>query len=862
MQEKQVYICILSLIIGGLNWLEIVNATERLPAIKSGQLISEKSDYKLEIPAQISLGDEGSDRYNAGKYQEAIGIWLSMLSQTSNQKEKATIYSNLGSAYRQIGNLGEAIAQWKKAAKIYQLLSDRESHQILAQVLMEQAQTYNALGQFRVAVPILQSVVELARKEQKQSIEAAAQGVLGNAYYLGGDLEKAIVAYDRSLNLATGLKNSSLMSINSNNLGNVFQRRYKRYLQEAKSAAKEGEEKEESRLMDLAQKDAAKARSYYELTIQQSQALGGIWQAKALLNLVLFSSQLPSPPQDKLVFSQLPSLPQDQLVGYTSQAIKLIEAAPDSRAKAYTLISATEVGNSTSTSNNSVLTVQQKVKILEKAITIARKIGDQRGESFGLGSLGKIYEQTGNLAIALQLTQQAILSAQQANAGDSLYRWQAQIGRIYKANGQTELAVLSYEEAIATLQNIRRDVVAASKDLQFELRDSVESVYREQIDLLLSQSQSSNSQPKIEEALQVLESLQLNEIQNFFGDECVEIARDRINPNSELAKTNTAVINSIILGDRTYLILHLPDGSLKQYPVQRSRQEIEEQIDQLRVTLEDISSDAYLTESQKVYDWIIKPMVTDLEKAKPRTLLFINDGSLRKVPMAALYDGKQFLIEKYAITTTLGLNLTTRKKPTLANAKALIFGLSVAKPPFSALPNVLDETKGIQKIIGGDIFLDKDFTLANLQKQIYSDNYAIIHIATHGKFGADANDTFLQIFDQRLFLNDFENILRQSKQPIDLLTLSACQTAAGNDRSTLGIAGIALRAGVQTTLASLWYVNDADTVPLMTNFYQMLRQPGITKAEALRQAQLKIIANSNSRHPAKWSAFVLAGNWQ
>ncbi len=847
MQEKQVCVFILSLTIGVLNCLEMAIAIEQLP-VKSAQLISKNSHQELKIPAQISLGDEGSDRYHAGQYQEAIEIWLSMLSQTSNQKEKATIYSNLGSAYRQIGNLGEAIGQWEKAAKIYQSISDQESHHLLAQVWTEQAQTYNALGQFRIAVPILQSTLELARKDQDHTTEAAAQGALGNAYSASGEFEKAIAAYHQSLDLATGLKNSSLISSNLNNLGNVLHSRYERYLLQAHSVAREGDDREESRLMGLAQKDAAEALASYERAVQESQALGGILQAKALLNLVYFSSQLPS-------------LAQDKLLHYTSQAMELIEAAPDSRAKVYALISATETGNSISTSNGPVSLVQQKAKTLEKAIAIAKKIGDQRAESFGLGALGKVYEQTGNLAIALQLTQQAVLSAQQANAGDSLYRWQAQIGRIYQANGQTELAVLSYQEAIATLQSIRSDLVAASKDLQFDLRDSVEPVYREQIALLLNQSQSGNSQSKISAALQVLELLQLNEVQNFFGDECVEVARATINPISELAKTNTAVINSIILGDRTYLILRLPDGSLKQYPVERSRQEIEKQIDRLRFTLENIATDEYLEESQKVYDWIIRPMVTDLETAKPSILLFINDGVLRNVPMAALHDGKHFLVEKYAIATTLGLHLTASKKPTLANGKALIFGLSAEIPPFAALPNVSAETKGIQKILGGDIFLDKDFTLANLQKQIHSGNYTIVHLATHGKFGADPNNTFLQIFDQRLSLNDFETVLRQSKQVIELLTLSACQTAAGNDRSTLGIAGVALRAGVQTTLVSLWFVNDADTVPLIENFYQLLRQPGITKAEALRQAQMKIIADPNG-HPAIWSPFVLVGNWE
>ncbi|MCV3215754.1 CHAT domain-containing protein, partial [Plectonema radiosum NIES-515] len=367
-----------------------------------------------------------------------------------------------------------------------------------------------------------------------------------------------------------------------------------------------------------------------------------------------------------------------------------------------------------------------------------------------------------------------------------------------------------------------------------------------------------------QEALQVSELLQLSELQNFFGDECVQVARQP-SKNSASVANNTnnhaAVINSIILNERTYILLRLPNGKLNSYPVAMSEKELEKEIDHLRLTLEDISTDEYLTESQKVYDLTIRPMAEDLAQAKPNTLVFINDGVLRNVPMAALHDGKQFLVEKYAIATTLGFDLNSHKQHIKRDTKAVIFGLTAEIPPFAPLPNVKSETEGVQKILGGKRFLDKDFTLENLQKQIDNFGYSIIHLATHGKFGADPNSTFLQLFDRRVSLNEFESILLHSKKPIELLTLSACQTAVGDSRATLGIAGVALRAGVQSTLATLWFVNDADTVPLIQDFYTQMQQPNLTKAEALRQAQLKIIADPNG-HPAIWSPFVLVGNWQ
>ncbi|MGH2415826.1 MAG: CHAT domain-containing protein, partial [Microcystaceae cyanobacterium] len=132
---------------------------------------------------------------------------------------------------------------------------------------------------------------------------------------------------------------------------------------------------------------------------------------------------------------------------------------------------------------------------------------------------------------------------------------------------------------------------------------------------------------------------------------------------------------------------------------------------------------------------------------------------------------------------------------------------------------------------------------------------SIVHLATHGKFRGMPENSFIQAFDQPIYLKDLEAILSQSKAPIELLTLSACQTAAGNERSFLGLAGLAIRSGVKSTLGSLWSINDEATVALMSDFYQNFKQ-GMTQVEALQKAQLKQIANPES-HPTNWSNFVL-----
>jgi len=808
----------------------------------SRSLLADTSNFVKQNQEEQQQEDLAVKYYNFGQYRSAIELWLKELKQTSDKNIKATLYSNLGSAYRQIGNSGQAVKAWEESAKIYQSIKQGESHRVLARILTEEAQDYNALGQSRIAIPLLHSAIDIAKNNKDLIAEAAARGVLGNAYLALGDFTAAIASHQESLSIATKLQNPSLISIIANNLGNALNTRYQHYLFQVNLAAQEGDDQEEYRLSTLAKQDAITAQSAYKNSVQESEKIGGIYQAKALLSLARFLQQQPSTSPE--VIRQ-----------YSQQIISILENVPDSHNKAYTLINLAGILTGDQAEND-------KIHNLSQAIATAEKIGDQRAESFALTALGAIYQQMGNFSRALELTQKAELVAQRVNATDSLYRALAQAGSIYKAQGVKDLAIISYRQAIAALQTIRGDIIVASKDLQFDLRDSVEPVYRELMSLLLAgNSQIPHSQAPIQEALQVSELLQLNELQNFFGDECVHVARHNHSLSQLASDQSTAVINSIFLNDRTYMIMRLSNGTLKSYPVEISGAELTEQVNQLRFKLEDISTDEYLTEAQKIYDLLIRPLIPDLTSAQINTLVFINDGVLRNIPMAALHDGKQFLVEKYAIANTLNLNLTPTRQSTQHPSTSVVFGLSAEVPPFAPLPYVEAETVGVQKILAGKRFLDREFTLENLSQQIDQNGYAIVHLATHGKFGTDSDNTFLQLFNQRISLNEFEGVLRKSKQEIELLTLSACQTATGDSRAILGLAGVALRSGVQSILASLWFINDADTVTLMKDFYTQLHQSGLTKAEALRQAQLKIIADPNG-HPAIWSPFVLVGNWE
>lgn len=276
----------------------------------------------------------------------------------------------------------------------------------------------------------------------------------------------------------------------------------------------------------------------------------------------------------------------------------------------------------------------------------------------------------------------------------------------------------------------------------------------------------------------------------------------------------------------------------------------------------------YLPLAQQVYDWLIRPAESEIAANNTKTLVFVLDGALLNLPMAVLNDGKQFLIEKYAIALTPGLQLLDATKPLpRTNLTALKGGLSKENQGFSKLPNVEKELEQIQRQakVSGEKLLNESFTSAALKKAIDSVPFPIVHLATHGQFSSDADKTFILTWNSRLNVSELNTTLRSreegGKGAIELLVLSACQTATGDKRAALGLAGVAVRAGARSTVATLWFVSDPATAQLMTQFYLELADTTITKAEALRRAQVSLLKSSEYKEPLYWAPYVMVGNW-
>jgi filamentous hemagglutinin family protein len=296
---------------------------------------------------------------------------------------------------------------------------------------------------------------------------------------------------------------------------------------------------------------------------------------------------------------------------------------------------------------------------------------------------------------------------------------------------------------------------------------------------------------------------------------------------------------------------------------------------------------SYLKSAQQLYQWLIAPIEPQLQEASINTLLFSLENGMRTLPIAAMHDGKQFLVEKYSLGMIPSFGLLDAKYKTLEKANVLAMGASTFETQ-APLPGVSTELSVVNQMWQGKVFLNQDFNRFNLVEPRRGNRYQIVHLATHAEFNpGSADNSYIQLWNDKLRLSEMSN-LGWKEAEVDLLTLSACSTAIGNQEAEMGFAGLTIASGVQSALASIWSVSDEGTLALMTEFYYQLRSAKV-KSEALRQAQLAMIqgklmiesgqlrgsgmrgsvalpqelsslTNTNLSHPYYWSGFTMIGS--
>ncbi|MEL4897157.1 CHAT domain-containing protein [Crocosphaera sp. Alani8] len=826
------------------------------------------------------LVKQGVKQYQKGNYIEAIATWqkaLNLEDTKNNVKNKAIIQENIARTYQIIGQTEQEINYWEQAITNYQQLNEIQQ---VGRLLTEQAQAYSRLGKHQKSLSLLcntemkknklicdpNTALEIARIYQDDQGEIATLGSLAEAYRLMGNYDIAInILENEALTKVKNLDDPTYFASLFNSLGNVYFAQAKRWQTQANSAEVRNATNTAEKFTNNAVENSRMAFSNYQNALQLNQKDQD--KLQTLLNLIQLNRKFPN-------LTSTDSLQE--------KALKLLNETANSSAKIY---SAINLAIASPLSECPIVTSFSNYELentLKEAVENANKLESTRIQSFALGALGHFYECESQYEKASKYTKSALLLAEQnRSANDSLYLWEWQLGRILEALKQPSEAISAYERAYNILESLRSDILTANRDLQFDFRDTIDPLYRQLVQLILEQENSSSntlSQPFIK-GLQTFDSLKLAELQNYLGDDCIltevnEIGTPQVLVNQIFDKLenigkDTALIIPIIFQDRLAILLSLPQEKIRVHWVNMSETQLTKDLELFWKDLQssyDLSQ-PFKTSAQKFYDILITPFETDLDAAQIQKLVFILDGNLRNIPMAALYDGEQFLIEKYAVATTPSLTLTTLSSSNLSNSPVLAVGVAeesnIGQERYRALPNVEIELKQVTASFpDSKLLLNQDFTRPNLQQEFQATTYPIIHIATHGKFGTIPDDSFLVVGNnQKLTITDLEQDIRNFNENynlLELLTLTACQTAIGDDRTTLGLAGITVQAGVKSTLASLWFIPDDYAKILIIDFYDNLKA-GMGKAEALQKAQKNLIQQGVSA--GIWSPFVLIGNW-
>lgn len=722
--------------------------------------------------------------------------------------ETAKVQANIGADNWQKGNLSQAIAAWQKEAEIYHLqgLSERE-----AEARIKISQGYINLGQFRLAIIELEKNLFL---NKEPLILARTWKQLGNAYTRSGEFDKATLAYQKSLKIEPNL--STL-----NNLVILLQKQKFQAKLQAESSRK-GQETQ--RYLAEAESYQTEAVKYAQEALSLSQTEQSSSAVRALIEWGKVSST---------------GLSTQQL----ERGRKLLGSLASSRTQVFLTL------------NWAKLDYVQTKYWLSQAQEIAKNLGDARAESFALLELGLLAEKSGEYEQALKYAYAAQLKAQSRFAFSSLYRAQWLTGRIYQKIGNKEAAITNYREAIAALDAFNQGFTEIDIERRLDFQSQIEPLYREMLKLLLEESNL--SQANLEETIFVVDKLRLAQLQQYFGDNCLSISRESLPIEDVLTDKNAVLINSIILDDRTHFVLQLPDGTLRHSQAEVGEAEITKIANEWYNHLKNADTQRFRTKAQDLYGLIIRPFEAELEQINPSTLIFVHDGLLRNLPMAALHDGEKFLAQKWASVSSLGLNFQSTASSE-KKLEALAFGLGVAREGWSELAYVESEINKLATLIGGHKFLNEDFTRDKLAQSLKDERHSLVHLATHGYFGGIAENSFVLAYDQPLSALDLEDYLSQSKEQIELLVLSACETAISSDRSALGLAGVALRGGVSSVLGNFWQVKDDEQVELMNAFYSNLLVTNFDQAQAVQRVQIAQI--EQKAPPAKWAALNLIEN--
>ncbi|MFM2432796.1 MAG: hypothetical protein RLZZ511_4010 [Cyanobacteriota bacterium] len=901
---------------------------------KALQLARSANIQDTQAPILLALGRIYSD---LGEKQKAIRFYnqaLLLLRAVGDRGVEATTLNSIGSIYNDLGEQKKALEFYNQALSLRRAVGDRGGEAV---TLNNIGLIYDALGEKKKALEFYNRALSLRRAVGDRRGEARTLNNIGNVYDALGEKKKALEFHNQALVIRRAVDDRRGEATTLNNIGGIYadlserQKALEFYNQALSLRRTMGDRGGEATTLNNigavynALGEQQKALEFYNQALPLYRMLGYRSGEATILNNI------------GRIYNAL-SEQQNALELY-NQALTLYRAIGDRSNEA-------TIFNNIAGVHDALGEQQKALEFLNQALPLYRSLGDRSGEATTLNNVGGIYADLGEGQKALEFLNQALplyrIVRDRSGEATALNN----LGTVSNSQKQPGLAIAFYKQSVNLHESLRQEIRTLPREVQEKYTSTVARTYRTLAGLLLSQGRN-------REAQAILELLKVQEFQGYATNqetkqpaivfpmhpletaalkqfEQITTARssldlvaltqlgrplsqnlDRItqdmnnmpiaigNPNNLLnAKPNTILIQNIVVGDKIWVIWTNSSGTVKTALVPNIPQaQLTKTVETFRQQIDNPSSNLQQlqTISQKLYNWLIPPpLQTELANNPNLQLIFSLDHVTRYIPVAALYDGKQYLAQRHTLSNliTTDTDMIDRLTPQGRSPSILALGTTNAYPGFNPLPNVQAELDAIVKesndsgIFPGTVRLNASFTADSLRGKL--DAYRVLHIATHGSFNPKSiTASFLLLGNgDKLPITEIAGLHNLDSN--HLVVLSACETGLSGvspDGSEIsGISGYFLRRGAKSVMASLWAVNDASTALLMQQFYQRLSQ-GMTKAAAIQAVQqdfisgkltaneAQSIARAGARpdiegqpppnsfsHPYFWAPFILIGN--
>jgi CHAT domain-containing protein/Tfp pilus assembly protein PilF len=838
--------------------------------VSLGQYPKALEYYQQGLAISQEVGDragEGTTLNNIGGVYERLGQYpkalkyyqqaLAISQEVGDRAGEGTTLNNIGGVYERLGQYPKALKYYQQALAISKEIGDRAGE---GRTLDNIGVVYQRLGQYPKALEYYQQALAIRKEIGDRAGEGTTFTNIGAMYRDLGQYSKALEYFQQALAISREVGDRAGVGIQLDNIGVVYQR--------------------------LGQ--YPKALEYYQQALAIRKEIGDRNGEGTTLNNI------------GLVYSRLGKY--SKALEYYQQALAIRKEIGVRAGEGGTL-------NNIGAIYRDIGQYPKALQYSQQALAIIKEVGDRAGEGGTLNNIGAIYQDIGQYPKALQYYQQALAVIKEVGdrAGEGITL--NNLGYALDSQSQNEMAILFFKESIRVRESIRKDLKKLSREEQQSFTRTVAHTYRTLADRLLKQG-------RVTEALQVLDLLKIQELEDYLKnikgnditaqgvrllepekaissqlanlniEKIPELNRQLASqlkqlPKSEINKVpaylqnipqRAVLIYPLILDDRLELIVFSSGSIPANYTIPIKKEELTILINEFRASLMDWGSEDVMISSKNLYDLLIKPIEAELKQANADTILYAPDSFLRYVPIAALYDGKQYLIEKYRINNLIAYSLFDSTHNSLTNLRiyAGAFGGKAGERKFgqTALPASIPEVEYINATFPNtNKYIEQNFTAKTVKEKVAGNT--VVHFATHAEFSSQSPlDSYVLFGDgSKITLAEISELPLKDTA---LVVLSACQTGIGKTLGSgaeiLGFGYQVQLAGAKASIASLWSVEDGGTQLLMQDFYKNLQKGNIAPSTALREAQLSMIRKPikqgeiNYNHPYFWSAFVVIGN--